>query len=197
LAFIVFIVNNRLVTYGGAFAINVYTIANNLITVFILILIGLSQGIQPILGYSFGAKQTNRMFKVLKITSCIAVIRGIIGIVSVNLISRQFATILSPENNDVVNEVVRCIRVLTIGLPLLGLQITIGAFFQSIGSAGKAFTITVTKQLVFVIPPLFIFPSFWQTEGVWYAIPFSDISGFLLAVIIMTFYLRKIKKQPC
>ena len=186
-AIVAFIINNRLTTYGSAFAINTYTISNALLTFFVLILTGLSQGIQPIVGYNYGAGKIDRLFETLKITGITAVTIGIIGWIFTSLFSYPFTQLLSGNNQPVAAEAVRCLRILSIGLPLAGFQLIATSFFQSIGSAGKAFTLSITRQWVFLIPALFVFPLFWQTQGVWYALPFSDASSTLLAAIIFTY----------
>ena len=193
IAIVAFIVNNRLMTYGGANAINAYTISNTLVTFIVMILLGLTQGVQPIIGYNHGAKKTERLLDTLKITGCIGVAIGITGLLVTNLFSHLFATLFSPDNQLVVIETSRCLRIISIGLPLAGFQMTVSSFFQSIGSAGKAFMLSFTRQLIFLIPALFVFPFFWQTQGVWYALPFSDILSALFAAIILFFQLKELK----
>ena len=195
IAIVAFIVNNRLMTYGGANAINAYTISNTLVTFIIMILLGLTQGVQPIIGYNHGAKKTDRLLDTLKITCSIGVSIGITGLLFTNFFSHRWANLFSPDNQLVATETSRCLRIISIGLPLAGFQMTVTSFFQSIGSAGKAFILSITRQWIVLIPSLFIFPFFWQTSGVWYALPFSDIFSALPAAIILAFSLKKIKIQ--
>ena len=195
MSIITLVANNRLMTYGGAFAISTYTISNTFMVFVGLILAGLTQGVQPIIGYNYGAKKITRVLKTLKITGSTAVLIGIIGLTSSYFFSHLFAAVLSPDNKFVATEVVRCLRILAIGLPLSGFLLTINSFFQSIGSAGKAFTLSITRQLVFLVPAMFIFPLFWQTQGIWYALPFSETLSALLAIIILAFHRGELKRQ--
>jgi len=192
---IAFFTNNRLMTYGSTFAIDTYTISNSFVTFVVLLLLGLSQGIQPILGYNHGAEKIDRIFETLKIACSTGVMIGLAGLAAARLFSYPFATMLSPDNKLVAPEVVRCLQFLSIGLPLSGFQMIVTSFFQSIGSAGKAFMLSFTRQFVFLVPALFIFPLFWQTRGIWYALPVSDVSSTLLAGIFFMFQLKKLRRR--
>ncbi|MCL1934058.1 MAG: MATE family efflux transporter [Candidatus Azobacteroides sp.] len=195
MSIIALIANNRLMTYGGAFAISTYTISNTFMTFVGLILSGLSQGVQPIIGYNYGAKKITRVLKTLKITGSAAVLIGITGLIIAYFFSYLLAAALSPDDKLIAEESVRCLRILAIGLPLSGFLLTVNSFFQSIGSAGKAFALSITRQLVFLVPAMFIFPLFWQTRGIWYAVPFTEISSALLAIIILAFQRKELNRQ--
>jgi putative MATE family efflux protein len=189
---VAFVLNNRLMTYGGADSIASYTIANTLLTFIIMIMLGLTQGVQPVIGYNYGAKKPERVLEALKITGGAGISIGLISLIIIYLFSYQWASLFSPGNKSIAAETVRCFYILSLGLPLSGFQLTVTSFFQSIGSAGKAFMLSATRQLVFLIPAVIIFPLFWQTSGVWYSIPFSDVLSTLLATVILVFHLKRI-----
>jgi putative MATE family efflux protein len=191
---VAFIINNRLNTYGGSSAIEAYTIANTLVIVVILILSGLSQGIQPIVGYNYGAKKTDRIIEALKVTSGIGILIGIAALIIAQVFAYPLVSLFSPSRLLAI-ESVNCIHILSIGLPLSGFQMIISSFFQSIGSAGKAFILSITRQLIFLVPAVFVFPLFWKMKGIWYSVPFSDVLSTLLAVIVFLYQLGILKNK--
>ena len=194
-SFVGIIMNNRLGIYGGAFAINAYTISNLLLAFFTFNLSGLTQGVQPIIGYNFGAGNLDRVFKTVKITGIIAVITGIVGLFVGCFCPHWFVKMLSTGNKPVEEEAIRCLGVIMLGLPLAGLHLVFTSFFQSIGSAGKAFILSIARQWVIFIPMIFILPLFWQTQGIWYSVPFTEVLSVILAITIFINQLRILKKQ--
>jgi putative MATE family efflux protein len=193
-AIVAFLINNRLNAYGGSPAIEAYTIANTLIIVIILTLSGLAQGIQPIVGYNFGAQRTDRLMKAVKLTCGIGILVGLSGLIVAQFFASSLVSLFSPSHSLEI-ESINCLHILSLGLPLSGFQMIVSSFFQSIGSAGKAFVLSITRQLLFLVPALFIFPLFWKVKGIWYSVPFSDALSTLLAVIIFLCQFKILEKQ--
>jgi Na+-driven multidrug efflux pump len=189
-----FIANNRLMTYGGSSSIEVYTISSTFMIFVTYILIGLSQGIQPIIGYNYGAKKINRLFETVRITGITGAGIGIIGFAIAWLFFDSIAKIFLPDNPIVVEESVQCLHILSISLPVTGFIMIVSAFFQSIGAAKQALVLSLIRQIGFLIPFLLLFPLLWQTKGVWYAIPSSDFLAFLIAILFFAFHAKKIRK---
>lgn len=193
-AIVAFLINNRLNAYGGSSAIEAYTIANTLIIVIILTLSGLAQGIQPIVGYNFGAKRTDRLMKAVQITSGAGVLIGLTGLLVAQFFASPLVALFSPSHSLEI-ESINCLHILSVGLPLSGFQMIISSFFQSIGSAGKAFVLSITRQLIFLLPALFVFPIFWNVKGIWYSVPFSDILSTFLAIFIFLCQFKILKEH--
>ncbi len=188
---VVFFINNRLRVYGDSQAIEAYTIANRITLVIILVISGLTQGMQPIVGYNFGAKKIERVkstvYGAMKAGICI----GLVGLV-IGLFFSEKVVILFNPTSGLAGESAYALRILSLFLPLSGLQMVISVFFQSIGMPFKATGLSLTRQFLFLIPALYILPSFWGLNGVWFSIPLSDLLSTILAVILYMWQIRRI-----
>jgi putative MATE family efflux protein len=188
-AFVAMIINNRLKTYGGTSAITAYGVAYPITILFIWTLSGLSQGVQPVIGYNYGAKRIDRVLKTFKITAFIGVVFGISGLL-IALFFSSFLVGIYSTSSKVTSQAILCLKIISFGLPLSGFQMVTNSLFQSIGSAKKAFYLSITRQLVFLVPAAFIFPLIWGVTGVWYSIPVSDLLSTILAIVILFLQLR-------
>ena len=189
---VVFFINNRLSTYGDSIAIEAYAIANRLNLVIILIIVGLTQGMQPIIGYNYGAKKIERVISTVNQAIKAGVSIGFLGLIG----GFFFSDIaVSPFNPTPVlaGKASKALRIITIVLPLSGLQMVISNFFQSIGMPSKAIILSLTRQFLFLVPLLFILPFFFQLDGVWISIPLADVASTILAVIIYMWQIQKLK----
>ncbi|MFV0537394.1 MAG: MATE family efflux transporter [Dysgonomonas sp.] len=190
---VVFFINNRLSVYGGSIAIEAYTIANRLNLVVILIIVGLTQGMQPIVGYNYGAQKIDRVIstanQAIKAGICIGFIGLIVAFFFSDIVVSPFNPTLS-----LADKASRVLRIITIMLPLSGLQMVISNFFQSIGMPAKAITLSLTRQFVFLVPLLFILPLFFQLDGVWFSIPLADVVSTILAITLYIYQIQKLKK---
>ncbi|MDR2122915.1 MAG: MATE family efflux transporter [Flavobacteriaceae bacterium] len=192
-AIVVFFVNNRLNEYGGSTAIEAYAIANRLIMVIIMILVGLTQGMQPIVGYNFGAKKIDRVKKTLNYTLKVGVSVGAVGLVFGFFLPHL---IIQPFNPSPVlaKEATWAIRIMTITLPLSGFQMVVSGFFQCIGKAVHAFFLSMIRQFVTLVPMLYILPGYFGLDGIWYSVPISDSVSTLLTSVIFFLQIRQFKR---
>jgi len=191
---IVIIINNGLKTYGGDLAIGAYGIVNRLTLMFVFIVMGLNQGMQPIAGYNYGAQLYPRLQEVLRLTVIIATIitttAFIIGEFIPEIVVRAFTT-----DNELVRLSVYGCRVSFVIFPLIGAQIVIANFFQSIGMAGKAIFLSLIRQVIVLIPCLLILPKFFGVSGVWYSLPISDMAACVVSTVMIFNQLRKFKAE--
>lgn len=191
---VVFFINNRLSTYGGSIAIEAYAIANRLNLVVVLIIVGLTQGMQPIVGYNYGANKIERVISTVN-----QAIKAGIGIGFLGLIGGLFFSdiAVSPFNptSALASKASGVLKIITIVLPLSGLQMVISNFFQSIGMPTKAIMLSLTRQFLFLVPLLFILPLFFQLDGVWFSIPLADVASTIFAVIIYIGQIHKLKEK--
>lgn len=178
------LINNSLKDYGGDMAIGAFGILNRVLILFVMIIMGLTQGMQPIVGYNYGAKHLDRVKLALRYSMisgvCIATVGFFASQVFPEAISRLFTT-----DETLINLSVTALRVSTIMFPLVGCQIVIGNFFQSIGRAKLSIFISLTRQLVYLVPCLMIFPAFWGLNGIWISLPVSDTLAFFTAIVIL------------
>ena len=173
---IVIFINNQLVRFGGDMAVGAYGIANSIAMIFVMFVIGLNQGMQPIAGYNYGAQQYDRMMRVVKLS--------IITAVCIMLTGWSLA-MFAPYH---------CARMFTTD-PLIGSQMVITNFFQCIGKVKISIFLSLSRQLLFLLPLLAILPNFYGINGVWASMPTSDFIAVVVAVTIMLVFLRRFKKE--
>ncbi len=182
------IINNSLLHYGGDNAIAAVVVFNRFVTVFIFIVIGICQGMQPILGYNYGSGRFNRLFKTLwwAVGSAVAVtsLGSAIGALMPESIARMFM-----QDPEQINCAVSCLRI------IVGFQVVATNFFQSMGMAGKSIFLSLTRQIIFMIPLLYILPPHFGLDGVWAAFPISDFVATVVAATLLTVQLRRIKRK--
>ena len=159
-----------------------------------MILVGLTQGMQPIVGYNYGAGRVSRVKETLnytiKVGICIGAVGLVVGMFLPSLIVKPFNP--SPALAD---ETARALRIITSMLPLVGFQIVVTNFFQSIGMAKKSIFLSLTRQFLFLIPALMILPHFFELNGVWYSLPTADFLATLLTLILFLWQIRTFKKM--
>ena len=191
---VVIIINKQLVSYGGDVAVGAYGIANRLMFFFVMVVIGINQGMQPIAGFNFGAKHYTRLNQVLKYAITIATGIWIVGFIVCVLLATPVASAFT-NDEELLKEAAHALRVMNLVVPIIGFQmITIG-FFQSIGKAGISIFLSLTRQLLFLVPLLLILPNFFGLEGIWYSVPIADGTAAITAAIVLIYHMRKFKMR--
>ena len=183
---VVIIINKGLRTYGdnGDMAIASYGIANRVIFVFIMVILGVTQGMQPFVGYNFGARRYDRVKETLKQTIMWALAVTFTGFALCEgipeLISRAFTT-----DTTLIANAAKGMRISSMFIMLAGVQMVATNFFQSVGKVNKAIFLSLTRQVLFLIPLLLILPTFMGEDGVWYSIPIADLVSGTLAIMLL------------
>lgn len=184
--FVVIIINNQLKNYGGDLAIASYGVINRITFVFAMIIMGLNQGMQPITGYNYGAKQYDRMLRSFYLTCMYAT--GVMAIIFIlgECFPRQITQIFTHDIN-LIEQTIVPMRIICSTMLIIGFQMVAGNFFTSIGMAGKSIFLSMTRQVVYLIPLLLIVPAFFENPvlGVWWAIPISDTMAAITAAIML------------
>jgi putative MATE family efflux protein len=191
---IVILINRQLLREGGDLAVGAYGIVNRIGFLFVMIVIGLNQGMQPIVGYNFGARQYDRVFQTLKKTILFATIIMILGFIIVELFPHLVASIFTGKE-DLINIAAPGLRWVFALFPLVGFQMVTSAYFQSIGKAGKSIILSMTRQVVFLIPILLILPNYLGITGVWVSMTVSDFASVILSLILLVMELKKNKQD--
>ena len=190
--FIVILINQGLKKYGGDLAIGAFGIVNRLVFIIVMIVMGLNQGMQPIAGYNFGAKRYDRVNKVLKLTiiyaTCVTTFGFLVGMLMPDLVVSIFTS-----DETLIELSATGLRIVVIFFPIIGFQMVTANFFQSIGMASKAIFLSLTRQMLILLPCLLILPQFFGAAGVWYSIPVSDLLASLIAMTMLTMQFRKFK----
>lgn len=189
---IVILINQGLKKYGGDLAVGAFGIVNRLVFIVVMIVMGLNQGMQPIAGYNFGAKLYDRVNKVLKLTiiyaTCVTTFGFLVGMLAPNLVVGIFTS-----DAELTELSATGLRITVMFFPIIGFQMVTSNFFQSIGMAGKAIFLSLTRQMLILLPCLLILPHFFGVAGVWYSMPVSDLLASLIALVMLVYQFRKFK----
>ena len=189
---IVILINQGLQRHGGDLAIGAYGIVNRVSFVFVMIVLGLNQGMQPIVGFNYGAKQFLRVKETLKLTILYATAIMTLGFLLAEIFPRQIVMIFTTDE-ELIQQAIKGMRIVFACFPIVGFQIVTGNFFQSVGMAGKSVFMSLTRQLLFLLPGLLIFPLFFQDNGIWMSMPISDGLSSLVAFIMLYNQMKKFK----
>ena len=191
---IVIFINNQLVKFGGDLAVGAYGVANSIAMIFIMFVIGLNQGMQPIAGYNYGAQKYDRMMQVVKLSIITATCIMFIGW-SLAMFAPYYCVRLFTKDPELIQRSIKAISIIMMMYPFIGCQMVITNFFQCIGKVKVSIFLSLSRQLLFLLPLLVILPNFYNVNGVWAAIPTSDFIAVVVSITIMTIYLRRLKKE--
>ncbi len=187
---LIVILNQSLKSYGGDLAIGAYGIVNRLVMLYGMIVVGLTQGMQPIIGYNFGARHMDRVWGVLVKGIVAASIITSSGFLLFQLAPGVLARMFT-DHPDMIDMAVTGLRLCTMMFFLVGSQIVITAYFQSMGQAKLSIFLSLARQMLFLLPILVILPKFLGLEGVWLSLPCADV----LATAITILALRYVHKN--
>mgnify|MGYP003263347709 FL=1 len=181
---IVILINKGLKEYDGDLAIGAFGIVNRIVFLFVMIVMGLNQGMQPIAGYNFGARQYHRVNQVLKLTVIIATLVTTSGFLAGELFPHLVVSAFTSDET-LINMAARGLRIVVMTYPIIGFQMVTSNFFQSIGMAKKAIILSLSRQVLILIPCLIFLPMFWGVDGVWFSMPISDFLASLIAGVML------------
>ena len=191
---IVIFMNNQLVRYGGDMAVGAYGIANSIAMVFVLFSMGLNQGMQPIAGYNYGSQQFDRLMSVVKLAIISATVMMTSGWI-VAMFAPYYCARMFTTDPELIRQAIDAIQVMMLMFPIIGGQMVITNFFQCIGKVKISIFLSLSRQLLFLLPLLAVLPHFYNIEGVWASLPMSDLAAAIVAAAIMVAYMKKMKKQ--
>lgn len=191
---IVILINRGLKEHGGDMAIGAYGIVNRIAFLFVMIIMGFNQGMQPIAGYNFGAKLYHRVTEVTRLT-----MRWAIGVASVGFLLCQ----LTPEviiglfttDQELIDIASKGLHIVFAVYPIVGFQMVATNFFMSIGMSRKAIFLSLTRQLIFLIPCLIILPPLMGQIGVWISIPIADVMAASVTAFMLIRQFKKFKME--
>lgn len=191
---VVIIINTSLQSYGGDMAIGAYGIVNRMLTLFVMVVLGLTQGMQPIIGYNYGANRFDRVKQTLHYGLIFGGCITTLGFLANELIPGVIVSFFtdSPELLAVSRN---GLRIMSAAFAIVGLQIVITQFFQSIGKSQISIFLSLSRQLLFLIPCLLVLPRHYGTDGVWWSIPIADMVAFVVAVIALLYHIRKMSRR--
>ena len=191
---VVILINNSMVHYGSDLAVGAYGIANKVAFIFVMINMGVNQGMQPIAGYNYGAMRYDRLMKVVKYSIIAATAIMTIGFIIAMTIPGTCARLFTTDPT-LIDLSAKGIRYIMVAFPVVGYQMVVSNFFQSIGKAKISIVLSLSRQLLILLPLLLVLPTMFGINGVWVSMPVSDTLSAFMAAWIMIVYMRKFKKQ--
>ena len=186
-------INQQMLKYGGDLAIGAYGIVNRISFFFIMINMGFNQGMQPIAGYNFGAGKYTRVKRVFKLTVICATIVSCVGFI-VSEFMPDLAVSLFTNDPELKELADKGLRLTNLAFPLVGFQMVATNFFQSLGMVHKSILLSLSRQLLFLVPLIYFLPVFFGHHGVWMSFPIADTAAIVLSTILLLSLFRKFRK---
>ncbi|MBR6591214.1 MAG: MATE family efflux transporter [Prevotella sp.] len=191
---VVIFVNKGLQEYGGDLSLGAYGIANRMAFIFVMITMGINQGMQPIAGYNFGAQRMDRLMQVLKYSIIAATVVTTTGFLVAELVPTLCARLFTSDAT-LIGMSASAIRIIMVTFPIVGFQMVITNFFQSIGKAKISMFLSLSRQMLFLLPLLITLPLWFGVDGIWWAMPISDTIAALVTLVLMATYMKKFRRK--
>lgn len=191
---VVLLINRGMQEYGGDEALTAYGIVNSVVFCFLMVVMGLNQGMQPIAGYNWGAHRNDRVWQVLRYTITAAVAVTTCGFLIGEFVPELPAHIFTSDER-IIELASHGFRICVSVFPLVGARMVIGNFFESIGHAGKSIFLSTSRQMIFLIPCLIILPGYFGISGVWYSLPIADVVSCIIAFCMLWWQIRHIRAK--
>lgn len=186
--------NSSLVAYGGDYAVGAHGISNSISTTIFLFILGLAIGMQPVVGFNFGAGKLGRAKEAFRKTAQLNLMIGVLGVVLTQLFTEQLVRFFTVDE-ALIGVAKEAVRIENMAFWAVGFQVTSVHFFQSIGSAKQAMTLSISRQVVFLIPLIYLLPLAWGLKGVWLATPMADLLAFSISLTLIVLFFRKHKEE--
>ena len=183
-------INQQLRKYGGDLAIGAYGIVNRLTMLFVMVNMGFNQGLQPIAGYNYGARQYHRVKEVFILTAKWEVLVTTVCFLMSMLIPRA-AVSLFTNDPELVDFAARGLRLMNCAFALVGFGMVTGNFFQCLGMVRKSIFLSLSRQLLFLLPLIYTLPLWLQETGVWISFPISDTLNIIISAVMIVKLFRK------
>lgn len=189
------IMNKSLNIYGGDIAISGMSAVSSIAMLFLMPIFGINQGAQPIIGYNYGAKNYDRVKNTLKLAISAATVVVMFGFVITRLYPEQLIAIFNREDKELIRFGAHALKTFLIFMPIIGFQIVSSNYFQAVGKPLQASLLSLSRQVLVLIPAMLILPSFYGLEGVLYAGPLSDLVSSIITAIFLFNELRHLGEK--
>ena len=183
-------INQQLRDYSGDLGIGAYGICNRFIFMFIMICMGLNQGMQPIAGYNYGARQYSRVKEVFWKTAKLGMLMTTLCFIFGMFFPRAAVGIFT-HDEQLLELASRALRINTLVFPIVGFQIISTNFFQSLGMVNKSIILSLSRQLLFLLPLLYLLPTWYGADGVWASFPIADTLSTIVTAILLGLLFKK------
>lgn len=188
------VLNNVLAFYGGDLSIAVFGIAGRMLMLILMPIIGVSHGLQPIVGYNYGAQNFKRVNESIKLSLKITTVIGFLGFGVLFMFPGTFFRIFSTDT-DLITNGEAALRIMVLATPIIGMNVISTTVFQAIGKARPSFILSMCRQILFLIPLVIFLPRYLDLSGVWMAFPLSDIMAGLLSAFLITREYRHFQRK--
>lgn len=189
------IMNRSLAVYGGDVAVAAMSAVMGITMLFLMPIFGISQGVQPIIGYNYGAQKYDRVKEALKLGIAAATIVVILGSIVTRLFPVQLISIFNSKDAALIAFGTHALKVFLIFMPVIGFQIISSNYFQAVGKPIQAGLLSLSRQVLILIPAMLILPRFFGVEGVLYAGPLSDLVSSVITGLFLYFELKHLDKK--
>ncbi len=191
---VVIFINKGLLQYGGDLTVGAYGIANRIAFVFVMVVMGINQGMQPIAGYNYGARNTARLMKTLKLSMLAATVVTTSGFLVAEFIPELCARMFTTDE-QLIGLAAHGLRIIMATFPIVGYQMVVTNFFVSIGMAKTSIFLSMSRQMLFLFPLLLLLPLEFGVNGVWMSMPISDTLSALVTLWLVVRYMNKTKNE--
>ena len=193
MSLLIIVVNNSLRVYGGDIAIAVFSVVNRMVMFVTMPLFGIVAGAQPMIGFNYGANNMGRVKESLKTSVLSTVVIGAVFFIVFMVIPSKIIGLFSTDA-ELINMGIFPLRMIMFLFPFIGFQVIGSGFFQSIGKARPSIVLSLTRQVLFLIPLVLLLPLLLGINGIWIAFPIADILAIIVTGILIYRELRKINK---
>lgn len=190
-SFVQGLLNTKLIAFGGDLAVGAMGIVNSVATMIVMAIVAINMATQPIISFNYGAKSFSRVKETLRIAMISATVISILAFIMVETIPDSIVKLFNSTDPGLLGFGRDGLRLGMLALPFVGFQVVAGNFFQSMGNAKIAVLLTLLRQVIILIPLLFILPNYFGLSGIWLSMPISD---FCSAIIVVFFLVNQWKK---
>lgn len=190
----VVIINNSLAFYGGDLTIAVFGVINRLLMFAFMPMFGIVQGLQPIIGFNFGAGNPDRVRKAIQMSILVTTGMSVVAFLSFMFFPEAFIRLFSSEQ-ELIQLGTEAIRIITLALPLVGFQLIGASIYQALGKPLPALILSISRQVLFFIPAVLLLPLYFNLQGVWMAFPAADILAFIVTYFLVRGEMRLLKEE--
>jgi Na+-driven multidrug efflux pump len=185
-----------IVAYGGGdISISVIGLLMSINNVVIFPIMGVSQGMQPIVSYNYGARNLIRILRAYRYSLVVATIYVTVGMLALQLFPHQIISIFSSDDKELINLEAHSLHIFTMLFPLIGFNVITSIFFQATYRPSQAIVLSLARQLIFLLPGVAILPRFFHFDGILYSFPIADFLTALLTFILIMREMKKYKQQ--
>ncbi|MDP3916057.1 MAG: MATE family efflux transporter [Bacteroidota bacterium] len=196
-SFVQGLLNTKLIAFGGDLAVGAMGIVNSVATMIVMAIVAINMATQPIISFNYGAKSFSRVKETLRIAMISATVISILAFIMVETIPDSIVKLFNSTDPGLLGFGRDGLRLGMLALPFVGFQVVAGNFFQSMGNAKIAVLLTLLRQVIILIPLLFILPNYFGLNGIWLSMPISDFCSAIIVVLFLVNQWKKLNTAIC